>query len=109
MPKAKCTILLHKPGETVTRKKLFFIIGTRPEAIKMAPLIKKAEMDGYFEIWVCVTAQHRQKLDSVLNFFEIKPHYDLNLMQPNQDLFDITTVGLSKLKVVIQKVNPDLV
>lgn len=93
----------------MTRKKLLFIIGTRPEAIKMAPLIKQTEIDGYFEIWVCVTAQHRQMLDGVLSFFEIKPHYDLNLMQPNQDLFDITTVGLNKLKVVIQRINPDLV
>ena len=82
----------------MSKRQLLFIFGTRPEAIKMAPLIKAAQQDSSYEVSVCVKAQHRQMLDSVLSFFNIKPDYDLDLMQPNQDLLDLTSVGLAKLK-----------
>ena len=68
-------------------KKVLAVFGTRPEAIKMAPLVKELEKDTTnFETRVCVTAQHREMLDQVLHFFKIEPHYDLNLMKPNQNL-----------------------
>lgn len=89
--------------------KLLFIFGTRPESIKMAPLIKAAKQDNMFEVVTCVTAQHREMLDQVLNFFGIVPDYDLNLMSPNQDLFDVTALGIEKLKGILQEVNPDIV
>ncbi|WP_253308320.1 non-hydrolyzing UDP-N-acetylglucosamine 2-epimerase [Rickettsia endosymbiont of Orchestes rusci] len=90
-------------------KKLLFIFGTRPEAIKMTPLIKKSQKNKNFETIVCVTAQHREMLDQVLNFFEIIPNYDLNLMLPNQDLSDLTSNAINKLKSVITEVKPDLI
>ncbi len=93
----------------MSKRQLLFIFGTRPEAIKMAPLIKAAQQDSSYEVSVCVTAQHRQMLDSVLSFFNIKPDYDLDLMQPNQDLLDLTSVGLAKLKEVFQSANPEFI
>lgn len=90
-------------------KKLLFVFGTRPEAIKMAPLIIEFKKDPYFEAVVCVTGQHRQMLDQVLDFFDIKPDYDLNLMRSNQDLFDITSSGISALKDVTLEVKPDII
>ena len=89
--------------------KVLFLFGTRPEAIKMAPLIKEFKSEENFEIKVCVTAQHRQMLDQVLNFFSIKPDYDLNLMKPNQSLFDITSNTLKGLEPILDKEKPDLV
>lgn len=86
------------------------IFGTRPEAIKMAPVIR--ELDRYpeqFKSLVCVTAQHRQMLDQVLDLFEIKPDYDLNIMKPGQDLFDVTCNVMQGLKAVLEKERPDLV
>lgn len=72
-------------------KKILLVFGTRPEAIKMAPLVKALQKDTeHFETRVCVTAQHRQMLDQVLEVFGITPEYDLNIMAPNQDLYDIT-------------------
>ena len=72
-------------------KKILLVFGTRPEAIKMAPLVKALQKDTeHFETCVCVTAQHRQMLDQVLEVFGITPEYDLNIMAPNQDLYDIT-------------------
>ena len=88
---------------------ILYIFGTRPEAIKMAPLIKHSQQDSSFKTVVCVTAQHRQMLDQVLDFFEIKPDYDLDLMQPNQDLYDVTTRGLNALKPVLKEVKPDII
>jgi UDP-N-acetylglucosamine 2-epimerase (non-hydrolysing) len=90
-------------------RKLLFIFGTRPESIKMAPLIKAASQDDLFEVVTCVTGQHREMLDQVLNFFGIVPDHDLNLMSPNQDLFDITSLGIRKLKNIMQEVKPDVV
>lgn len=90
-------------------KSILFIFGTRPEAIKMAPLIKEFQKYDEFNIKVCVTAQHRQMLDQVLELFEIKPDFDLNLMKPNQDLYDITSNVLLGLRDIFKCYIPDLV
>ena len=91
-------------------KKILLVFGTRPEAIKMAPLVK--EFQKYpekFDTKVCVTAQHRQMLDQVLDIFEIKPDYDLNIMAPNQDLYDITSKVLLGMRDVLKDFQPDVV
>ena len=85
------------------------IFGTRPEAIKMAPVIKQLEASSLLSSTVCVTAQHRQMLDQVLKLFKITPDYDLNIMAPGQDLFDITANVLQGLKGILNKVRPDMV
>jgi len=86
------------------------VFGTRPEAIKMAPIINELKKNGErFDIKVCVTAQHREMLDQVLDFFEIKPDYDLNIMRSGQDLYDITSNVLLGMKSVLKKFKPDLV
>lgn len=91
-------------------KKILLVFGTRPEAIKMAPLVKALQKDTYhFETRVCVTAQHRQMLDQVLEVFDITPEYDLNIMAPNQDLYDITTKVLMGLRDVLKDFHPDTV
>lgn len=90
-------------------KKLLYIFGTRPEAIKLAPLIIQCKKDKAFDVKVCVTAQHRGMLDQVLGFFEISADYDLNLMKPGQTLFDITANGLKSLQHVIKSFSPDIV
>ena len=90
--------------------KLLFVFGTRPEAVKMAPLILEFKKNPeLFEIKVCVTGQHRKMLDQVLTFFEIAPDFDCNLMKPNQTLFDITVLGLKKLEAVLNQSTPDLI
>jgi len=90
--------------------KILSIFGTRPEAIKMAPVIKELERyPAQFKSIVCVTAQHREMLDQVLNLFSIKPDYDLNIMKQNQNLFDITCSVLQGLKMVLEKEVPDVV
>lgn len=88
---------------------LLFIFGTRPEAIKLAPLIREFKSRNEFKTLVCVTAQHRQMLDQVLSFFEITPDYDLDIMMPNQTLFDVTANALIKLEPVLSSANPDCV
>ncbi len=89
-------------------KKILFIFGTRPEAIKMAPLIKAfKKYPDEFNVKVCVTAQHREMLDQVLTFFNIKPDYDLDLMKQNQTLFDITVNCLKDLQNVFTDFEPD--
>ena len=85
------------------------VFGTRPEAIKMAPLVKAFEADEAFETIVCVTAQHRQMLDQVLDLFEITPDYDLDIMQPGQNLYDVTCNILQGLKGVLEESRPDVV
>lgn len=90
-------------------KKVMLVFGTRPEAIKMAPLVKKFQESSDFETIVCVTAQHREMLDQVLDIFEIKPDYDLNIMKQGQDLYDITSRVLLGLRDVLNETNPDLV
>ena len=90
--------------------KIMTVFGTRPEAIKMAPLVKELEKyPEYIEPYVTVTAQHRQMLDQVLNIFEIKPDYDLNIMKDKQTLTGITTRVLEGLNEVFREVKPDLV
>ena len=90
-------------------KKVLLVFGTRPEAIKMAPLIKTLKLDQYFQVKVCITAQHREMLDQVLQIFDISPDYDLNLMKPGQDLYDITANVLLGMKSVLNDFNPDIV
>ena len=90
-------------------KKVLLVFGTRPEAIKMAPLVKAFEKEETIESKVCVTAQHREMLDQVLEMFDITPDYDLNLMKPGQDLFDVTSNVLLGLKNVLNDFFPDIV
>lgn len=91
-------------------KRILLVFGTRPEAIKMAPLVKALQNDTErFETKVCVTAQHRQMLDQVLEVFDIVPDYDLNIMAPNQDLYDITSKVLLGLRDVLKDFRPDTV
>jgi len=88
-------------------KKVLIVFGTRPEAIKMAPLVHTLKKE--FNIYVGVTAQHREMLDQVLTLFEVVPDYDLNIMKPGQDLFDVTSNVLLGMKDILLKVNPDIV
>ena len=91
-------------------KTILLVFGTRPEAIKMAPLVKKLQSEpDKFKTVVCVTAQHRQMLDQVLHIFDIKPDYDLNIMQANQDLYDVTSRVLVGMRDVLKEVQPDVV
>ena len=91
-------------------KKIMLVFGTRPEAIKMAPLIKEFQKyPEQFQTIVCVTGQHREMLDQVLHLFDIHPDYDLNIMKQGQDLYDVTARVLTNMRDVLQKANPDLV
>lgn len=89
--------------------KALVIFGTRPEAIKMAPLVKALQNEQNINTKICVTAQHRQMLDQVLDFFEIKPDYDLDLMKPDQNLYSITSDIILGLKPVLEDFKPDFV
>lgn len=91
-------------------KKIMLVFGTRPEAIKMAPLVKKfQEQSDRIETVVCVTGQHRQMLDQVLDLFEIKPDFDLNIMKAGQDLYDVTSRVLLGMRDVLKEARPDIV
>lgn len=91
-------------------KKIMLVFGTRPEAIKMAPLVKEFQKyPDKFETIVCVTGQHRQMLDQVLNLFEITPDYDLNIMKQGQDLYDVTARVLTGMRDVLEEAKPDVV
>ncbi len=91
-------------------KKIMLVFGTRPEAIKMAPLVKEFQKHtNEFAVEVCVTAQHRQMLDQVLSLFEIKPDYDLDIMKPGQDLYDVTARVLTGMRDVLKESRPDVV
>ena len=91
-------------------KTILLVFGTRPEAIKMAPLVKKLQSEPEkFKTVVCVTAQHRQMLDQVLHIFDIQPDYDLDIMKPNQDLYDVTSRVLLGMRDVLKEVQPDVV
>jgi UDP-N-acetylglucosamine 2-epimerase (non-hydrolysing) len=90
-------------------KKILTIFGTRPEAIKMAPLALAIDADNRFDVKVCVTAQHREMLDQVLELFEIEPDFDLNVMRAGQTLTDVTTAILAGLKPVLEEFRPDIV
>ena len=90
--------------------KVLIIFGTRPEAIKMGPLVKAFhKYPNQFNTKVCVTAQHREMLDQVLSFFEITPHYDLDLMKPGQNLYDLTADIITNLKPILEDFQPDYV
>lgn len=93
----------------MNKKKVLTVFGTRPEAIKMAPLVHQLANDERFDARVCVTAQHREMLDQVLGLFEITPEYDLNIMKAGQTLNDITARILTELKPVLQDFKPDVV
>lgn len=93
----------------MSKKKVLTVFGTRPEAIKMAPLVHALATDERFEAKCCVTAQHREMLDQVLELFEIVPDFDLNLMQQGQTLNDVTARILLELKPVLQEFKPDVV
>lgn len=91
-------------------KRVLLVFGTRPEAIKMAPLVKMLqECPDTFETLVCVTGQHRQMLDQVLTLFNIEPQYDLDIMKPGQDLYDVTARVLVGMRQVLTEVHPDVV
>jgi UDP-N-acetylglucosamine 2-epimerase (non-hydrolysing) len=90
--------------------KTLFVFGTRPEAIKMAPLVKEFQKNkSIFETKVCITAQHREMLDQVLSFFEIDPDFDLDLMKPNQNLYNLTADIITRLKPILEEFKPDYV
>ena len=91
------------------KKKNLIVFGTRPEAIKMAPLVKAFLKEDSFDTKVCVTAQHREMLDQVLDFFEITPDYDLDVMKPNQNLYSLTATIIEGMKPVLEEVQPDYV
>lgn len=91
------------------KKSIFIIFGTRPEAIKMAPLVNQFLLDNRFNTKVCVTGQHREMLDQVLSFFDIIPDFDLSLMKPNQNLYNLTGQVISGLKPILESFNPDYV
>ncbi|WP_394167732.1 non-hydrolyzing UDP-N-acetylglucosamine 2-epimerase [Photobacterium piscicola] len=93
----------------MNKKRILTVFGTRPEAIKMAPLVHALANDDRFEAKVCVTAQHREMLDQVLELFEITPDYDLNLMKAGQTLNEVTARILLELKPVLQEFKPDVV
>lgn len=90
-------------------KKIMLVFGTRPEAIKMCPLVNELKKHGCFKVIVCVTGQHRQMLDQVLKAFNVTPDYDLSIMKDKQDLFDVTTGVLTKIKPVLSSEKPDVV
>ena len=94
----------------MSMKRIMLVFGTRPEAIKMAPLVKEFEIHpDKFETIVCVTGQHRQMLDQVLELFDIKPDYDLNIMKQGQDLYDVTARVLTGMRDVLKEAQPDVV
>lgn len=91
------------------KKKILFVFGTRPEAIKLAPLIRILKKDHFFNVHVCLTSQHKKMLSQVMNFFEIQENFDLNIMKQNQDLYDVTIKVLHNIRSILQRLKPDLV
>ena len=101
---------MSSPGNMRSKKRILLVFGTRPEAIKMAPLVKELQkFPDRFETLVCVTAQHRQMLDQVLQIFGIVPDYDLDIMQAGQDLYDVTARVLLGMREVLKSAKPDVV
>ena len=90
-------------------KKVMLVFGTRPEAIKMCPLVKELKTRECIQTVVCVTGQHRQMLDQVLDVFNVKPNYDLSIMKKGQTLFDVTIKILDSIREVLEKEHPDVV
>lgn len=95
--------------DNLPAKKILLVFGTRPEAIKMVPIIKALKRDKIFDAKVCVTAQHREMLDQVLEIFDIVPDYDLNIMNPTQDLFDVTSNVILGMRTVLNDFMPNIV
>ena len=93
----------------MSKKKIMLVFGTRPEAIKMCPLVKELKKREHLQTVVCATGQHRQMLDSVLGVFQVTPDYDLNIMKDNQTLFDVTSNVLLRMKSVLELEKPDIV
>lgn len=104
----KVNVVFVEVEDFVTIKTLS-IFGTRPEAIKMAPLVLRLAEDNRFDSRVCVTAQHREMLDQVLDLFDLTPDYDLNIMKPGQDLTDVTSAIIQGLKPVLEDFKPDVI
>ena len=96
-------------SDNLPAKKVLLVFGTRPEAIKMVPIIKALKRDKNFDAKVCVTAQHREMLDQVLEIFDIVPDYDLNIMNPTQDLFDVTSNVILGMRSVLNDFMPNIV
>jgi len=96
-------------SDNLPAKKILLVFGTRPEAIKMVPIIKALKRDKIFDAKVCVTAQHREMLDQVLEIFDIVPDYDLNIMNPTQDLFDVTSNVILGMRTVLNDFMPNIV
>ena len=90
-------------------KKVMVVFGTRPEAIKMCPLVKELKARKTLETVVCVTGQHREMLDQVLRAFDVEPDYDLSIMKQGQTLFDVTVNILERIRAVLEEVAPDVV
>lgn len=105
----KINATMNKGADSMKQIKVMSIFGTRPEAIKLAPLIKELEKSEHIHSLVCVTAQHREMLDQVLDIFDITPDYDLNIMKQQQTLLSITTKALSGISEVLEKEKPDLI
>ena len=95
--------------QRMAQKRIMVVFGTRPEAIKMGPLVKALQKEACFETVVCITGQHREMLNSVLHVFQIQPEFNLSIMKENQTLFDITSNILNRIRAVLEKVKPDLV
>lgn len=93
----------------MNKSRHLIVFGTRPEAIKMAPLVHHALKESNWEVRVCVTGQHREMLDQVLDFFKITPDYDLNVMRPNQNLYGLTADIITQMKPVLEEFKPDFV
>ena len=104
---AECGLELERQG--ISLKKIMLVFGTRPEAIKMCPLVNELKSRDNIETVVCVTGQHRQMLDQVLQAFHVVPDFDLSIMKDKQTLFDITTNILTRIKEVLEQVRPDVV
>lgn len=103
------TLPLAGKGEVVVVKKVMLVFGTRPEAIKMCPLVNELKKRSGIQTIVCVTGQHRQMLDQVLDAFAVEPEYDFSIMKENQTLFDVTVNILEKIQDVLKKEKPDVV
>ena len=93
----------------MNKKKVMLVFGTRPEAIKMCPLVNELKLRSSMEVTVCVTGQHRQMLDQVLKVFKIEPDCNLLIMKEKQDLFDITVSILNKIQPILKEKHPDVV
>lgn len=106
--KLEAIISIKKNIKEIHMKKVMLVFGTRPEAIKMCPLVNELKKRSGIETIVCVTAQHRQMLDQVLDTFNVVPDYDLDIMKDRQTLFDITTNILNRIKTVLEEVKPDV-